>query len=280
MRKFVFLTLITVIATWPVDHAVGERALRNQPFEPFRVIGNIFYVGPSGVSSFLIVTPAGSILLDAGYQETAALIAQNIADLGFRVSDLKYLLNSHVHADHFGGLAQMKKLSGATMVASAKDAYWLQIGNANAGAPPVVVDRTIGDGETLTLGGTTLTAHITPGLTAGATTWTMTTVDGGRPYRVIFYCSTALGPKLVDNTQYPNVVADYEKTFEKMRTLTSDVFLASHPEFFDMQSKRKRMVAGGPNPFIDPTELSRYTDQSEREFRAELEREQSRKTYQ
>ncbi|MGH9202960.1 MAG: subclass B3 metallo-beta-lactamase, partial [Vicinamibacterales bacterium] len=149
----------------------------------------------------------------------------------------------------------------------------LQLGNRET--PPVVVDRIVGDGETISLGGTTLTALMTPGHTPGATTWTMTAAENGRFYRVIFYCSTSMAAPLVGNTLYPHIVQDYERTFARMRTLSSDVFLAVHPEYFDMQSKRKKMKPGAPNPFVDPTELARYIEQSEREFRAELARQKA-----
>lgn len=274
IRRLAFLILVTVIAAWPVaQQSIDPRTLINQRFEPFRLIGNVYYVGPSGVSSFLIVTPSGSILIDGGYRETAAQIAENIRALGFRVEDVKYLLNSHVHSDHFGGLAELKRLSRATMVASAADAKWLRIGNNDA--PAVAVDRIVEDGDTVRLGDTTLTANLTPGHTPGATTWTMTTTEGGRSYHVLFYCSTSLAGQLVGNTLYPGVVEDYERTFVKMRTLKSDVFLASHPEYFGMQQKRRMMRPGRPNPFVDPTELARYVEQSERAFREELERQRS-----
>lgn len=271
MLRVALLILATTLAAWPAEQSVDDLTLRNQPFEPFRVIGGIYYVGPAGVSSFLITTPAGAFLLDGGYQQTAQQIAHNIVELGFRLSDVKYLLNSHVHSDHFGGLAELKRLTGAMMVASEADAYWLQIGNR--GAPPVVVDRIIGDGETLSLGGTTLQAHLTPGHTVGSTTWTTTTMDEGRPYRVLFYCSTTVSAPLVKNAIHPHIVEDFEGTFKKMRTLPSDVFLGAHPEFFDMPRKRRRMRPGAPNPFIDPGELVRYVDRSERDFRAELARQ-------
>jgi metallo-beta-lactamase class B len=127
----------------------------------------------------------------------------------------------------------------------------------------------------VTLGNVTLTAHVTPGHTKGCTTWTMTTMEGGRSYAVIFYCSTSVVDRLVGNTQYPNVVADYERSFAALRAMKADVFLAPHPDFFEMEQKRKRTSAGGPNPFVDPQELGRFVGASERQFRAELNKQQS-----
>jgi metallo-beta-lactamase class B len=245
-----------------------ERTAWNQPVEPFRVIGNVHYVGAAGVSAFLIVTAEGTILLDGGLPETAPQIAQNVAKLGFKLGDVKYLLNSHAHYDHAGGLAELKRLSGAAMVASSGDAPALKAGGRDM--PAVAIDRVIADGETLRLGGTTLTALVTPGHTKGCTTWTMSTTEGERQYRIIFYCSTSVVDRLVDNSGYPQIVDDYERTFDRLRRLEADVFLGNHPVFFDLPVKRRRMSTGGGNPFVDPSELSRFVAASERQFRAAL----------
>lgn len=249
---------------------LSQREIWNKPFAPFRVIGNIHYVG-AGVSSWLITTPAGAILLDGGLPETAPLIEKSIAELGFRVSDVKVLINSHAHYDHAGGLAALKKASRAKLVASRGDAPALRLGNADQ--PAVGVDRVIDDGESVELGGTVLTAHVTPGHTPGCTTWTTTVSEAGKAYSVIFYCSTSVIARLVGNTRYPTIVADYERSFPALRALSADVFLGNHPEFFHLAEKRERMKSGGPNPFIDPGELRRYVDQSEQKFREILERE-------
>lgn len=252
--------------------SLSRREVWNQPFAPFHLLGNIHYVG-AGVSSFLITTPEGSIVLDGGLPEMAPMIQKSIAELGFRVRDVKFLINSHAHYDHAGGLAALKKASGAKLVASRGDAPALRTGNADQ--PAVGVDRVIEDGETVELGGTVLTAHVTPGHTPGCTTWTTSVTDAGKAYRVVFYCSTSVVDRLVGNTQYPNIVADYERSFPILRALSADVFLANHAEFFDLAEKRERMKGGGPNPFIDPGELRRFVDQSEEKFREVLQRERS-----
>jgi metallo-beta-lactamase class B len=257
------------------QQASVERSAWNRPFEPFRLIGNIYYVGATGVSAFLIVTPAGSILLDGGLPETAAQIAGNITKLGFRLTDVKYLLNSHAHFDHAGGLAELKRLSGGVLVASGGDAPALRAGGPEM--PAVVVDRIIGDGEALRLGDATLTAHITPGHTKGSTTWTTTVTEKSRSYLVVFYCSTSVVDRLVGNAHYPQIAKDYEHTFRKLRSLSGDVFLAPHPFFFGLEEKRKRMTEAAPNPFIDPTEFRRFVEKSEQEFRAALNKEQSQR---
>jgi metallo-beta-lactamase class B len=255
------------------QQTVSDRTAWNQPFEPFRVIGNVYYVGATGVSAFLMVTPEGSLLLDGGLPETAPMIVANIASLGFRVTDVKYLLNSHAHFDHAGGLADLKKLSGATMVASSGDAAALRAGSPDM--PPVRIERTLEDGEELRLGDTTLKAHMTPGHTKGCTTWTMRTTEQEKEYQVLFYCSTSVVDRLVGNTGYPDIVSDYERTFTKLRTMESDVFLGNHPVFFQMAAKREKIHPGVPNPFIDPSELRRFVERSEREFRAELTKQRT-----
>ena len=266
--------LISILTVAPMaQQTTDQRATWNRPFQPFHLIGNIYYVGATGVSAFLIVTPAGSFLVDGGLPETAPQIARNIAELGFRLGDVKYLLNSHAHFDHAGGLAELKRLSGATMVASSGDAPALRAGGPEM--PAVGVDRIVADGEVLRLGDTTLMAHVTPGHTQGCTTWTMTTPEKDRAYRVVFYCSTSVVDRLVGNAQYPRIATDYEHSFKKLRTLSSDVFLAPHPIFFDLENKRKKLKAGGPNPFVDPTELPRFVENSEQQFRADLEKQRA-----
>ena len=251
-----------------------ERKAWNRAVEPFRVVGNIHYVGAAGVSAFLIVTPAGSILLDGGLPETAPQIAANISALGFRVTDVKVLLNSHAHWDHSGGLAELKRLSGGMVVASAGDAPALRAGHSNS--PAVAVDRLVADGDTVELGGTKLTANVTAGHTKGCTTWSMSAVEDGKPYQVVFYCSTSVVDRLVDNRDYPQIVADYERSFRRLRAMKADVFLAPHPAFFELEDKRARMRPGAANPFVDAGELGRFVDSSELQFRRQLAEESAR----
>ena len=261
----------------------SERAAWNAPVEPFRIVGNIYYVGVSGVTSFLITTPEGSILVDGGFPETAPLIEKNVASLGFRIQDVRLLLNSHAHYDHCGGLAELRRLSGAQMVASRADAEVLESGGRvsfegwkNSGFPAVKVDRVIADGETVTLGDVRLTAVLTPGHTKGCTTWTMPVTESGKTYRVVFYCSTSVpGYRLVNNAKYPQIVSDYEHSFAKLRQLSCDVFLAPHGGFFHLDEKRARIGKGRVNPFIDPAEFRAFLDRSEQDFYRELKKQQA-----
>ncbi|HTB20399.1 MAG TPA: subclass B3 metallo-beta-lactamase [Bryobacteraceae bacterium] len=249
-----------------------QRAEWNQPVKPFRIIGNIYYVGAANVSSFFIKTADGAILLDGGLPETAPLIEKNIASLGFSIADVKFLLNSHAHYDHCGGLAELKKLSNARMIASERDRSVLVSGQGQFGSfPPVTVDRVIADRQTVQLGGITLTAHLTPGHTKGCTTWTMPVSDGGKTLQVVFYCSTSVVDKLVNNSGYPGIVSDYMRSFAELHKLPCDVFLAPHAGFFRLDEKRKQLEAGKLDAFIDPTEMQKFVKESEQDFRKQLD---------
>ena len=194
-------------------------------------------------------------------------------DRSVDVRGVKFLLNSHAHYDHAGGLAELKRRTGGAMVASAGDSPALTAGSRDM--PAVRIDRQIRDGETVAVGDATMTAHVTPGHTKGCTTWTTTAREAAREYRVLFHCSTSVVDTLAGNTSYPAIVDDYRRTFAKLRGMDADVFLGAHPSFFDMDHKRAKMRPGAPNPFIDPAELRRFNTQSERQFHGALEKQRS-----
>ncbi len=252
--------------------SVSQSAAWNRPAAPFRIAGNLYYAGAEGVSSFPIVTPAGSILLDGGLPETAPQIEKNIAALGFRLADVKYLLNSHAHFDHAGGLAQLKRDSGAQLIASRADAAVIAAGQGRD-LPAVRVDRVVADGGKVELGGAVMTAVLTPGHTKGCTTWTMPVSAEGKIYNVVFYCSTSVVDRLKGNRAYPRIISDYRRSFEVLAKLPCDVFLGPHPEFFHMDEKRAKLAAGGPNPFIDPNEMQVYVEKSRRDFERQVEKQ-------
>lgn len=278
-----FLALFIAAAPACAQADPHSRA-NNRPVPPFHIAGNIYYVGASDVTSFLIVTPKGHILLDGGFAETAPQIEANIARLGFKLADVKILLNSHAHFDHAGGLAELKKRTGAQFVAMDGDAMLLASGGRGdfffgdtLKFPPVKPDRIIHDGDTVSLGGVTLTAHLTAGHTRGCTTWTMTTDEGGKPLRVVFIGSMSVlsGYRLTGKESYPGIAASYEKSFRVLKSLPCDIFLASHGSFFDLSDKRAAMAKGAtPNAFIDPTGYGAYVDDAEQAFNAELHRQQ------
>lgn len=271
VRKFAAVVFFFA-ATLLFAQADPESRSWNQPVEPFRIIGNIYYVGASDIASYLITTPQGHIVIDGGFVETAPMIRRNIEQLGFRVKDVRILLSSHAHYDHAGGLAELKSASGATFYASRGDAPQLarrglddpQFGNRFP-FPAIVADRLIDDGSRVSLGGTTLVARITPGHTRGCTTWTMKVTDGGRSYDVVFVGSSTApkGYRIAGNPQYPNAVDDYRKQFAILRSLKCDVFLASHGNFYDLAGKMKRR-GEKPNPFIDPAAYRAFVERTEK----------------
>ncbi|MGZ4788057.1 MAG: subclass B3 metallo-beta-lactamase [Terriglobales bacterium] len=280
--------LVVVLLSSILSFAQSDPTWRswNQPVEPFRIVGNIYYVGASDIASYLITSPQGHILLDGGFVETAPMIRDNIRKLGFKVEDVKVLLNSHAHFDHAAGLAQLKQWTGAKFVASRADGDQIARGGHDDPMwgdkllfPPTRPDRFISDGETVSVGDTVITAHLTPGHTRGCTTWTTGAVEGGQRYHVLFLCSvSAPGYKLVNNPKYPNIVEDYRHTFTYLKTLPCDVFLAAHASFFHMAEKRAEQKRDpGHNTFIDPEEFRKFIDDSEREFEAQLQKQKATK---
>ena len=255
----------------------------NRSFPPYRIIGNIYYVGSNAIAQYLITTPQGHILVDSGFEASVPRLADNVRALGFRFEDVKILLASHAHIDHVQGHALVRGMTGAQVVASAADAP--VIASGGKGEPvfdgvyawaPCAVDRVIADGDRVTLGGTTLVAHLTPGHTRGATTWTMQVGDGGRTLEVLFFPSANVNPgvRLVDNPRYPEIADDFRRSFAIWKSLSCDVLLGAHGSFYDMQSKHDRLAEGAaPNPFIDPEGYRRLIAETERRFEDQLVRE-------
>jgi metallo-beta-lactamase class B len=252
----------------------------NQPVKPYRIIANIWYVGASGVTSFLITTSKGHILLDGGFAETAPQIRQNVERLGFKLNDVKILINSHAHYDHAGGLAELKELTGAKLMATEADAALLARGGKDDfqwgdryAYKPVKTDRALRDGDQVELGEVLLTARLTPGHTRGSTTWTMKVNEDGKQYDVVFSTSVSTpGYTLVNNEKYPGIVDDYRRTFQILKSLPCDVFLGPHAEFFSMKEKMARMEkVAKPNPFIDPAGYREYVADGERDFQKLVE---------
>ena len=249
------------------------------PVEPFRIADNLYYVGASDIASYLITTPAGHILIDGGFVETAPQIEANLVKLGFKVTDVEILLNSHAHFDHAGGLAALKASTGARLFASSADATLLENGGkgdfrwGDEGAfPAVAVDRRLADGEQVTLGGTTLTARLTPGHTRGATTWTFRVES----FDVVIVSSASiLDYRFVGAESYPGIAADFERTFATLKSLPVQIFLAPHGGFFDLAGKRERLAlgAGKSNPFVDPEGYKAWVARTESAYRAAVERQ-------
>ncbi len=280
MKKLV-IALVTLLplagaaqAQTVKDLIEALKAKWNTPTEPFKMIGNVYYVGTAGLASYLIATPQGHILVDTVMPESTSLITANIEKLGFKITDIKYLLNTHAHIDHTGGFAEIKKASGAQMVAGEADKPLLE-GGYYPGAkedtalqfPAVTVDRTVREGDTVTLGEVTLIARETPGHSPGCTSWAFSVKDGDATRSVLIFCSgTVALNKLVGSPTYPDIVEDYRKTFARAKDMKVDVLLAPHPEMYNMQDKRSVLADGQPNPFVNPGEFNTYAATLEKAF--------------
>jgi metallo-beta-lactamase class B len=246
---------------------MGSEEDQTTAFPPHRVIGNIFYVGTRTLSSYLITTPAGHILINSTYERNVKTIQKSVTELGFKFGDIKILLGTHAHGDHQEGDALLKELTGAQVMVMQEDVPALEA--IKPGGKPHPIDRRLHDGETVTLGGTTLVAHLTPGHTHGSTTWTMRAEEGGKNFNVVFASSYRSG-----NTVTPDVESEFNRTFKTVRSLPCDVPLGDHPAQYNMAAKHARLKPGSPNPFIDPANCWIEADIQEAMFRAQLQMQQ------
>jgi metallo-beta-lactamase class B len=224
---------------------MGSEEDQTTAFPPHRVIGNIYYVGTRTLSSFLITTPQGHILLNSTYERNVRTIERSVAQLGFRFSDIRVLLGTHAHGDHQEGDALVKELTGAQVMAMQEDVPALEAIRPGGKAHPI--DRQLRDGERVTLGDTTLVAHLTAGHTRGCTTWTTAVQEGGRTVNVVFACSYRAPANVT-----PAIESEFNRTFKVIRALPCDVPLGDHPAQYNMAAKHGRVTPGGPNPFVDP----------------------------
>jgi metallo-beta-lactamase class B len=240
-------------------------------FPPHKIIGSIYYVGTKTLSSFLIVTPQGNILIDSTYERNVPVIQKSVTDLGFKFSDIKILLGNHAHGDHQEGDAMVKQLTNAQVVAMAEDVEPLKA--IKPGGKEHPIDRSIHDGDTVTLGGTTLVAHLTAGHTPGCTTWTTKVRDGGRDYDVVFHCSLRAQGNLT-----PAIVDLFNRSFRVVRAMPCDIPLGDHGAQYNMQEKYAKLKPGSPNPFIDKANCNLETDIQEAMFKATLAEQQAGKT--
>ncbi len=282
--KRILISLAFALAAVVPAHA-DDNSNWVKPIKPYRVVGNIYYVGSEGLSAWLITSSDGHIVLDGGPSaEGGKLVERNIAALGFKLADVKVLINTHAHYDHAGGLAQLKAdIPTAKLWISRGDEPAIEQGHHIGGNengptpfPAVKVDKAFGDGQKLKVGETTLVAHLTPGHSIGCTTWTTQVTEKGRPLNVTFNCSLSVaGNQLVGNKEHRTIVADYRESFAKLRALPTDVMLPSHEEQGDLLAKRQKMLRGDPNAFVDPTELARFVDAQEARFNQELARQQA-----
>jgi metallo-beta-lactamase class B len=252
-----------------------------EPFPPFKIAGNLYYVGSKGLANYLITTPQGHILINSDLEENVPLIRASVERLGFKFTDIKILLISHAHWDHNAASDTIKKLTGAKYMVMDADVPVVesggktdfQYGNVPSSLyTPTRVDRVLHDGDEVKLGGTTLVARLTPGHTKGCTTWTMKVGEAGKTYKVVVIGSPNVNPgyRLVNNAAYPQIAADYKKMFRVLKSLPCDIFLGAHGNYFDMESKYTRLKDGAPSAFVDPEGYKKYVADKEQAFRIEL----------
>lgn len=261
-----------------------------KPAEPFRIAGNLYYVGASDVAAFLLSGARGHVLIDGGYPGTAPMIVESVTKLGFRITDVKLLLNSHGHFDHAGGLAELKEASGAQLWVSEGDADAVESGGARDGAlgplrflaaagilsyPAAKVDRRLKDGTTVRLGSIALTAHLTPGHTRGCTSWSIPLRDKGRDLLAVNICGLGVPPfvSLAEPQRWPGVRNDFERSFAKLRSLPADIYLAPHAREFGRWRKFQARSKGGDpvRPFIDREGYRKAIDEAEEKYRRLLQ---------
>ncbi|MEM7082707.1 MAG: subclass B3 metallo-beta-lactamase [Pseudomonadota bacterium] len=254
-----------------------------EPITPYRVAQNVYFVGTKGLGSYLITTPDGHYLLDGGLPQNAPMIVQSITELGFAIQDVKVLLNSHAHFDHSGGLAELKRLSGARLVAMEGDRSALEQGvylgsedNLSFSAPPVEVDEVIAHGDVLSLGGVALTAVHMPGHSRGCTSWTMPVRYHNKTLSLMFFCSASVAANSLEPEQYPGIVEDYRLTFARARAMQPDIVVSGHPDYyFDQLARMRRSKFEGADAFVDTTLLGKALLSAERHFTTRLANEQN-----
>jgi metallo-beta-lactamase class B len=255
-----------------------------EPFPAHKVVGNVYYVGSKDLATFLITTPEGHILINSGFDRTVPLIQKSVESLGFKMTDVKILLASHAHSDHVAGLASLQKATGAKVhimrgddrvIASGGEGQYMYTTSRWA---PCKVDRVLEDRDEVKLGGMTLVARLTPGHTRGCTTWTLRVEDGGKKYDVVVIGSPNVNPgfQLVNNKEYPEIAADFAKTFEVLKSLPCDVFLGAHGAYYGMVERYALLKEGRADAFVNPEGYKEYVAQKERAFRKTLAEQQGK----
>ena len=255
-----------------------------EPFPPFRIAGNLYYVGSKGLANYLITTSQGHILINSDLEANVPLIRASVEKLGFKFTDIKILLISHAHWDHNAGSSAIKALTGAKYMVMAADVAVVESGGkadfqygnlASCLYPPTKVDRVLHDSDKVKLGGAVLVAHLTPGHTKGCTTWTMKVQEAKKTYNVVIIGSPNVNPgyQLVNNASYPQIASDYERMFRVLKSLPCDIFLGSHGSFFHFADKHERFMIGDTSAFVDPDGYNRYLSESEKDFHQKVDQQ-------
>jgi metallo-beta-lactamase class B len=253
-------------------------------FPPFRIVGNLYYVGDGDLASYLVTTPKGHVLINTGYEYSVPEIEYRMNKLGFKPKDIRILLVTHAHSDHVAGEAKMKKDTGAKLFAMQEEVELLESGGKTdylfgpmGWFPPVKVDRALHDGETIEFGGTEITAYLHPGHTKGSTSFAMNIAEAGKTYRVLIANLGNIneGTALLKNPKYPKIAQDYAHTFEAQKKLPCDIFLTSHAGQFRLAMKWKIGAPYDPERFVDPGGYILAVDRTEQKFLEQLEEEKA-----
>jgi metallo-beta-lactamase class B len=284
------ILMTALLSVGALSHAQDMRTLWTTPQAPFQVFGNTYYVGSRGLGVVLIASDGGHVLIDGALPESATMVAANVKSLGFRIEDVKLILNSHAHYDHAGGIAELQRLSGANVAATAASARVLEQGKSGPDDPqyggelqsmtPVPKVRVVQDGETLRVGTLELTAHRTGGHTAGGTTWTWKSCEGSRCLDMVYADSvtavSADGFAFSRSTTYPTVLDDFEKSFAFLSEVSCDVLLTPHPEASDLWGRLAKRDQSGPDALVDRGACRRYAEAGRMRLRTRLESERKK----
>ena len=289
-KKWLSLWIILASAFVPIVSSVSTVYTQandwTEPFPPFKIAGNLYYVGSKGLANYLVTTPRGHILINSDLEENVPLIRTSVEKLGFKFTDIKILLISHAHWDHNAASDTIKKLTGAKYMVMDADVPVVESGGktdfqygnvASSLYRPTKVDRVLHDGDEVKLDSTLLVAHLTPGHTKGCTTWTMKLQEGGKTYNAVIIGSPNVNPgyKLVNNAPYPQIATDYERMFRVLKSLQCDIFLGAHGSYFDLETKYARLKENGVAAFIDPEGYKKFVDDKEQAFKTEFAKQRA-----
>ena len=263
--------------------ALAKKTLKwEEPAEPAKIVGPIYFVGTKGLGVFLFTTSEGHILMNTGMPSSGPVIVESVRKLGFRPEDIKLMINGHAHIDHAGAFAFLKQQFSAQLAVMKDDVEAMESGDKNDFKyandfvyPSVKVDRILRDGDTIKMGDVLLTAYHTPGHTRGATTWIANIAVDGKAYVVAFPDGAGFNPgyRLVKNPSYPGIAEDYRRTHHFLETLKPDIWLAQHNEYYDFESKRQRAQTEGMKAWIDPEGYRRFIAGKKRDFEDEVDEE-------
>ena len=288
MRKTAAALALPIALAMMVPARAGADTAWTRPFPPFRIAGNLYYVGSQDLASYLIVTPRGDILINSNLASSPPQIRRSVERLGFRWKDIGILLISHAHYDHCAGSAEIVRETGAKYEVMAPDVPVVESGgkldfaygrDRSMQFPPAHVDRVLHDGDRVALGGTVLTAHLTAGHTKGTTTWTLDETENGRVLHVVIVGSPNVNPgyRLVGNRAYPQIASDFRHQFAVLRALPCDIFLGAHGGYFGLREKYARWKAGDHDAFIDPAGYKAYVADCEQAFETALQLQMARR---